>query len=241
MQELIIEVCPVPGLFSYYDPKRFAIIVVTDVLRATTTICTAFDRKVAKIIPVRTEEEALEYKNKGFFVAGERGGLKLNFADAGNSPLEMLQADLAGKTMILTTTNGTQAIKMASENSFTLVGAFVNLPAVHNWITYNKGDVLVLCAGWQNLMSLEDFLFAGALVDGLLNKSGFSIRSDEAYIAHESWQRAKSDLIAYISNGSHTKRLLETGQGDSVEYCFRTGISKALPVFNDGALYDLNA
>lgn len=241
MQQRIIEVCPVPALFSNYDPKRFEIVVVTDVLRASTTICAAFDNKVASIIPVCTEAEALDFRSRGFFVAGERGGLKLSFADAGNSPLEMLQADLAGKTMILTTTNGTQAIRMAAENSFTLVGAFVNLPVLIDWITYNKGDVLVLCAGWQNLMSLEDFLFAGALTDHLITQSDFCIQSDEALIARETWLKGKQDIITFTAEGSHIKRLKAIGQGDSVEYCFRIGASSALPFFKEGALYDLNA
>ncbi len=236
MKQRIIEVCPALPMFSHFNLDHNWIVVVADVLRATTTICTAFDYGAEKIIPVATTSEAVEFKRKGYFVAGERNGLKLDFADAGNSPLQMMHPEIRGKTIVLTTTNGTQAIRLATGKTETVIGAFINLNVLKDWILARPGNVMVLCAGWENLLGLEDVLFAGALTEALLKTGEFGILSDEATLACDLWQLAKNDLLTYITKVTHTKRLIAAGQAESLEYCFTIGISTSVPVMIDGTL-----
>jgi len=236
MKQRIIEVCPALSMFQYFGTDRAQVIVVVDVLRASTTICTAFDYGAEKVIPVAAVEEAVDYHNKGYFVAGERGGIKLDFADAGNSPFEMMTDEIKGKTVVLTTTNGTQAIQMACGKNLTVIGAFINLTILKNWLLQRSEDVLVLCAGWENLIGLEDVIFAGALAESLTQEVNFLMNSDETFMAYDLWQLAKYDIQAYISKFSHTKRLVSIGQDESIEYCFKIGVSGSLPYWNNGAL-----
>ncbi len=240
MKKCRIEVCLAPPLMEGFSADEGLLIVVCDILRATSTICAAFDNKVAKIIPVASVKEAHEFKKQGYFVAGERGGIKLDFADAGNSPLEMQQAPIKGKTIVLTTTNGTQAIYQAALLGKVFIGSFLNLKALCSLLGKFGGNLLIVCAGWENKVSLEDTLFAGALAGELLKRDNFYINSDEARLACDLWQVAKSDIGSYIKKASHFQRLTETGQADSVDYCFKTGVSDAVPVFDNGFILNLN-
>ena len=105
-----IEVCFSPAVFQYYKDSN-AIAVVIDTLRASSAICNAFQNGVEKLIPVKTIDEARKYKKKGFIVAAERDGYVLDFADFGNSPFNFTEERVKGKTIVYSTTNGTQAIK----------------------------------------------------------------------------------------------------------------------------------
>ena len=110
-----IEVCFSPQLYEFKLTKDDFITVIVDILRATTSICAAFDHGVRKIIPVAGIREAQEYKKKGYLVACERDGQVLDFADIGNSPSDFLVDDYKGKTIAYSTTNGTKAIKLARD------------------------------------------------------------------------------------------------------------------------------
>src|SRR5512133_2694845 len=103
-----IEVCLSPALFKYITTTGDFIVVIIDVLRATTSFCAAFDSGVKTVIPVSGLDKLLEYKNNGFLTAAERDGNKVDFADFGNSPTVFLQSDLSGKELAYSTTNGTQ-------------------------------------------------------------------------------------------------------------------------------------
>ena len=150
-----IEVCFSPALFpSYRNPG--AIAVITDILRATSAIVTAFENGVERIIPVGTLQEAKEYKDKGFMVAAERDGMVRDFADFGNSPFNFTPEKVAGRQIVYSTTNGTRAIHMASECREVLIGAYLNFTAVSDWLENKDNDVIILCAGWKTKFNLED-------------------------------------------------------------------------------------
>ena len=157
-----IEVCFSPALYPFYRNDN-AVVVVSDILRATTAICAAFENGVKSLIPVADLNEAREWKKKGYLVAAERDGLVLDFADFGNSPFNFHPEQVRGKTIVYSTTNGTQAIRMASGAKHVAIGAFINLTALAEWIIGEDSDVLVLCAGWKNRYNIEDSVFAGAL------------------------------------------------------------------------------
>ena len=108
-----IEVCFTPGEYSYYKDE-FEIVVVIDVLRATSAMCAAFDNGILSIIPVPTIEEALEYKKKGYLVGAERKGQIVEGFDFGNSPFSYMLPELKGQTVVLSTTNGTKSINSAA-------------------------------------------------------------------------------------------------------------------------------
>ncbi len=119
-----IEVCLSPKLFPEILTKENYIVVLVDILRATTTICTAFENGVQAIIPVATIEEAKQLKDQGFLVASEQDGKKLDFADFGNSAFSFTRDRIAGKTLVYCTTNGTRALEMAKHSEQIVIGAF---------------------------------------------------------------------------------------------------------------------
>ena len=121
-----IEVILSPALFEYRTTLKDCIVVVIDVLRATTAFCAAFDSGVETVIPVSGLDELLDLKNKGFLTAAERDGNKVDFADFGNSPVVFLKSKLAGKSLAYSTTNGTQAVEMAKSSGNITVAAFSN-------------------------------------------------------------------------------------------------------------------
>src|ERR1041384_917881 len=164
-----IDACFSPFLYPVYKDDE-SIVVIIDILRATSAICIAFEHGAEKIIPVATIEEAKEYKAKGFLVGAERDGKSVAGFDFGNSPYDFSSEKVVGKTIILTTTNGTQAIDVAKGAYKIVVGSFLNIDALCNFLAEEKRNVLLLCSGWKNKFNLEDALFAGAVIEELSKK-----------------------------------------------------------------------
>ena len=227
-----IEVCLSPALFKYKTTTDNYIAVIVDVLRATSAFCAAFDSGAKTVIPVSGLEELLEYKNKGFLTAAERDGRKVDFADFGNSPLIFLQNDLTGKELAYSTTNGTQAIEMAKSSGNIVVGSFVNLSAVCEWLIEMNQNVVILCSGWKNTFSLEDTLCAGALIEILRNSGQFNLICDASEASLSLWQTAKNDLKEAVKKASHYQRLIKLGQQADLEHCFQVNTSEAVPVWD---------
>ncbi len=132
-----VEVCYTPGEYDYFKDE-FEIVVVIDVLRATTAICAAFDNGIKSIIPVPSLEDALEYKKKGYLVGAERKGKIVEGFDFGNSPYSYMKEEFRGKEVVLTTTNGTKSIETAKGAETVVIGALVNLDAMASNGSSNK-------------------------------------------------------------------------------------------------------
>ena len=128
-----VEVCYAPSHYSLYG-NNFDVVVVIDVLRATSAITTALYSGVKEIIPVATVEEAIQYRKNGYIVAAERDGKVVEGFDFGNSPYAFMNPDLVGKTVVLTTTNGTNAIEVAKDKSIVVIGCLNNLTYLSNWL-----------------------------------------------------------------------------------------------------------
>ncbi len=202
-----IEVCFSPKLYEHRLIKETFIGVVADIFRATTSICAAVDYGISKIIPVAGLEEARNMKEKGYLVACERDGKLLDFADIGNSPSDFFKEDLIGKEVVFSTTNGTKAIKLVAEEADdVLVGSFLNVGLIAQYLALKNENVVILCASWKNLFNLEDTLFAGALADVLLS-SGFETECDSTKASLDLWNIAKTDLPGYLRKSSHRNRL----------------------------------
>ena len=129
MRQRNLEVCLSPALYSYHENKD-SIVVVIDVLRATSSICAAFANGVVALIPVGEEKEAMDYKKKGYMVAAERDGFVLDFADFGNSPFNFAREKVEGKTIVYSTTNGTKVMNMASSSFLVTIGSYLNITAL---------------------------------------------------------------------------------------------------------------
>jgi 2-phosphosulfolactate phosphatase len=227
-----IEVCLSPKLFPEILTKENFIVVLVDILRATTTICTAFENGVQAIIPVATIKEAKQLKDQGFLVASEQDGKKLDFADFGNSAFSFTRDRVEGKTLVYCTTNGTRALEMAKHSQQVVIGSFINLSALAQWILDKKKNIVILCSGWKNKFCIEDTLFAGALSSRLLVTGKFSTNCDSTYASIDLWNLAKLDILEYIEKASHRHRLKKLGLDDVIPYSFTTDQTKVVPVFD---------
>ena len=230
-----VEVCFTPAVFDcFHNPE--SVVVVVDVLRATSAICTAFMNGVDRIIPVGTVEEARAYRNKGYLIAGERDGIVLDFADFGNSPYNFTSERVKGKTIVYTTTNGTQAIQSASSCYKVVIGAFLNLSALSHWVINQNRDVIIFCAGWKNRFSLEDTVLAGAIAKKLLEHPGFYTTCDSTLASLDLWSLAEPDLLGYIEKAAQRSRLQKNGLDDVIGFCHTPDLTNIIPLYNDGIL-----
>jgi len=238
MELMKIEVCLSPALYPYYE-NRDAIVVVTDVLRASSAIVTAFMNGVDRIIPVGTLEEAKAYKEMGYMVAAERDGIVRDFADFGNSPYNFSPGRVQGKQIVYSTTNGTNAIKLASSGSQVLIGAYLNISALAAHIREAEKDLLILCAGWKNKFNLEDTLFAGALSQMVLKDNRFYTICDATFGAMDLYESARGDMMGYIEKVAQRHRLQKNNLDDVIGYCHELDLTDLIPVLEGDQLVKL--
>ena len=226
-----IEVCYSPALFPVYYSSKNCVVVVIDVFRATSAICTAFQYGVNSLIPVATVEEALEYKNKGYIAAAERNGEIVEGFDMGNSPFSYMDENLKGKDVVLTTTNGTKAIERAQAADKIVIGSFLNLDAVCKYLTALNKNIILLCAGWKDRYNLEDSLFAGAVVNRMKENPVYTGLADSSLAADQLYQIAQGDLNAFLAKSSHRNRLARLNLQKDIEYCLQENVIDIVPVF----------
>jgi 2-phosphosulfolactate phosphatase len=227
-----VEVCFSPALFGDILTAGDFIVVLVDVLRATTTICTAVGNGVEAIVPVATHAEARQLKAQGFLVASERDGVQLDWADFGNSAFSFTKDAVGGRTLVYCTTNGTGALHIAKSASRIAIGAFVNISALTRWLSEQQKDVVVLCSGWKNKFCLEDTLFAGALTERLLETGSFRTECDSAHAAMDLWSAAESDVLGYLEKAAQRHRLKKLGLDDVIPYSFSADQVDVVPVFD---------
>ena len=231
-----IKVCLTPSLFPIYS-DRTSIVVVVDVLRATSAICTALELGVESIIPVSTIEDALDYKdNDNYIIAAERNGKIVRGFDLGNSPTEYYNYSLKVKKMVLTTTNGTKAINIAKQDHFVVTGSFLNLKALTSFLVEMDKGIIILCAGWKNDYCLEDTLFAGALTKELIKNNKFCYDNDSTASSLMLYQKAKDNLFDFLKDSQHRKRLAHLGIENDVRYCLELNKSEVVPILKDDLL-----
>jgi 2-phosphosulfolactate phosphatase len=235
MRKNQIEVCLTPATYHTFKNDE-AIVVVVDILRATSAICTAFMNGAEKIIPVATLEEAQEYKNKGYMVAAERDGIVRDFADFGNSPYNFTPERVLGNQIVYSTTNGTNTIMMASHSHQVLIGSYLNHKALVEHIAKEDRNLIILCAGWKNKFNLEDTLFAGALAKSLLEKKNFETICDSTWASIDLWDLARIDLMAYIEKVAQRHRLKKNKLDDVLEYCHTFDMTSLIPYLKENYL-----
>lgn len=229
-----LEVLFTPVFLPFYDVQGKVVIII-DIFRATTAVCAALSNEVMEIIPVSTVEEALSFKGGKFILASERQGEKPKGFDLGNSPQGFLDPSLKGKSIILSTTNGTNAILGASGAEYILLGSFLNISALAEKIKLLNLPVILLCAGWINRFSMEDAVFAGALTDKLKDNFNYE-HDDSAACALYLYDLAKSNLKEFLLKSSHYNRLKHLNLEEDINYSLQSDITNVIPYFDGNSL-----
>lgn len=234
-----IEVCFTPGEYTYFK-NEYEIVVVIDVLRATSAICAAFHNGIKSIIPVPTVEEAMEYKAKGFLAGAERKGKIVEGFDFGNSPFSYMNDSFKGQEVVLTTTNGTKSLDVAKDAEIVVVGSFLNLDFLSNWLKEQDKNILCLCSGWQDKFNLEDTICAGAICDALIQTGQFVSEEDSSIAAKYLFLSAKDNYFGYLKSSSHRRRLKNLNLNEDIKYCLTPNQTDVIPILKNGKLVDLS-
>lgn len=229
-------------------------VIVIDVLRATSTMLTALAEGSRAIIPVETVNQAKQLQRTGELLGGERFCKKISGFDFGNSPLEYQSEKIADKTVIMTTTNGTRAIQKASKAGHVLIGGFLNAASCAEKAFRLSDEIVLVCAGTQDVFALEDGLCAGMLISELLRLNAESPpRGTEQnqmppeqvndfglamLHAYRSVQDRLQETLLATSNG---KRLSKIGFHDDVIYCAQTNLYKLAPEVHHGKIETVKA
>ncbi len=227
-----------PALLHLYDVSS-SIVVIIDVLRATSTIATALHNGAKHIIPVDSVAECIRLgKQIAGITAGERDGKIAEGLQHGNSPFEYSEDFIKNKVLVLTTTNGTRLLHMALDRSAKgiITGSFPNLSAVCNYLVAQQQPVILACAAWKDRVNIEDTLFAGAVIHRI--KDHFSINCDSSAIAENMYLQATPDLYDFMkrNNASHYHRLSNYGLEKDIRYCLTEDGANVLCLFENGKL-----
>ncbi|QHS57850.1 2-phosphosulfolactate phosphatase [Mucilaginibacter sp. 14171R-50] len=234
----MLNVCLTPALLPLYHVKEY-IVVVIDIFRATSSICYGIENGAEAIIPVAEVAECAAYREKGldYLLAAERNGEVVAGFDFGNSPFSYTAKKVAGKTIVLTTTNGTHALHLSRMAKKIVIGSFLNLTSLCNWLKTTQDNILLVCAGWQNNFNLEDTLFAGAVIEQLKGED-FTL-DDPAIAAHDLFQLGKNDINLYLAKTSHGERLRKLGIEKDIAFCLQVDLTTAIPVLEGDRLVKL--
>jgi 2-phosphosulfolactate phosphatase len=227
-----------PALLHLYDVSN-SVVVIIDVLRATSTIATALYNGARCVIPVDSVSRCIELGRQIHGItAGERDGKVAEGLVHGNSPFEYPREFIEGKTLVLTTTNGTRLLQMALDKGAKeiITGSFPNLTAVCNHLLEMKQNVILGCAAWKDRVNMEDLLFAGAVISRIGHQ--FRINCDSSHIAGSLYQKAGADLFGFMqkNEASHYHRLMGFGLEKDIRYCLSADEANVLPLYDKGKL-----
>jgi 2-phosphosulfolactate phosphatase len=234
-----LDVASTPASLSSRAPA--ALVAVIDVLRATSTIVTALENGAEGIVPVREADEAIAVMRRlgreRSLLCGERESRLIAGFDLDNSPASYTRERVAGKTLVLTTTNGTRALVEASRgNAIVYCAALLNRAAVVERLAAGSGDARLICAGSEGKLSFEDMLCAGAIVEALLKHDKHLAISDAALAAATVYAANAKRLTSAIASGTHAHALAEKGFSADIAACAKIDVSRCVPVYVDGVI-----
>ncbi|MGH2648227.1 MAG: 2-phosphosulfolactate phosphatase [Ginsengibacter sp.] len=233
-----LSTCLSPSLLHLYDVSS-SIVVIIDILRATSTIATALYNGAKGIIPVDSVAECIKLGRQiDVITAGERDGKIADGLKYGNTPFQYGPEFIRGKTLVLTTTNGTRLLHMAlAEGAPRIItGAFCNLSSVCDYLSTQNKNVILACAAWKDRINIEDALFAGAVISRI--KNNFEQNCDANQIAETLYDQAKNDLFGFlkVKNASHYNRLMNYGLENDIRYCLTIDNANVLVLYESGRL-----
>jgi 2-phosphosulfolactate phosphatase len=214
--------------------------VVIDVLRASSVMVTALNNGAAKIAAFKTIEETVAYKdnnvNEQVLLCGERHRVRIDGFDLGNSPIEYTRQTVSGRTIAMTTTNGTLAVENAKSGCKLYIMSFLNTQAVCAQLIRDNRDTVIVCAGTEGKFTLDDFVCAGKAVDILAQKTDL-VLDDGAYAAHSFFIGGNKDCEAMVSRSSSYRQVINTGFYDDALFCLKQDVCDIAPVYRDGFIY----
>jgi 2-phosphosulfolactate phosphatase len=231
-----IETILSPALINLYELQGKAVVVI-DILRATTSMCVAFQHGAKQIIPVDSPEKAKLLQDAGMLAAAERNAIKLEGFDFGNSPFEFQNEFIKHQSIAFTTTNGTKAIQLAQQQyaDDIIIGSFLNLDAVALYLKKLSKPVVLLCSAWKDKVNIEDTLYAGALAGKLLPH--FDTTCDSTSLAINLYQMHQQDLVTYVRTSSHARRFTQLHlHTDDVNFCLQHNTTAVVPILKDNVL-----
>lgn len=245
-----LEVLFAPAEYAVLDRRglRETVCVVFDVLRATSTMATALSNGATAVVPVAEISEALTVRERQpeVLLAGERDGVRIEGHlaggvdfDLGNSPREFTAARVSGKTIVMTTTNGTRALRACARAAVVVLGSFLNLGATARYIEERSPrDLLVVCSGTLDQAAYEDVLGAGALCDLLWPRYGGGAVADSARIARQLFRLEQDGLAAAVAQSRNGRRLMaQPALRDDVAFCVRRDVLQIVAgLGRDGAV-----
>jgi len=224
------------------------VVLVIDVLRASTSIAAALNNGARAVIPFQGVDEAMtrarSLERSDVLLAGERKMVPIRGFDLGNSPGEFTPAVVQGKTIVMTTTNGTAALAGAQGAHEVLVGSFANYSVVVAWLrAAARADksITLVCAGTDGRFALEDAICAGRFVRGIARRGIEAELGDAARIAAMIDRRMGADLPAVLRDSEHGRALIEAGHGDDVAYCATLDTNPVVPIYRDRQVVRLGA
>ena len=239
------------GLQVLFSPAEFealeridlseTVCVVFDVLRATSSMTIALSNGAKAIVPVTGIPQALDVRSRrgDVLLAGERHGLRISADltgtiafDLGNSPREFTPERVAGRTIAMTTTNGTRALRACAHAREILAACFLNLRAVSGYLVRDMPSSLVLvCSGTKEASAYEDVLCAGALAEALQDSGNWLDPSDSAIMAQRLYADERKDLFAAVSRSQNGRRLLSHPElREDVKFCVQRDLFNIVPV-----------
>ena len=238
MNKPTLFTCLSPALLDLYDLSN-SIVVIIDVLRATSTIATALNNGAKEVIPVDSIADCIRIgRELDCITAGERDGQIAEGLQYGNSPFEYPVDFIKGKTLVLTTTNGTKLLHMAHARGAKeiVTGSFPNLSVICDHLMKKNQDVILACAAWKDRVNLEDSLFAGAIISRI--KEHFNIACDSSQMAESLYRSAQPDLYEFMKerNATHYHRLTNFHLEKDIRYCLLPDSAPSLPVYLEGKL-----
>lgn len=211
-------------------------VIVLDILRATSTIVTALAHKAKRVIPVETIGQARQYREEDQLLAGERYCKRVAGFPFTNSPTEMSSSQIEGKTIVLTTTNGTRAIQKSIKAARVLIGSFLNGPTVARLAIELRRDITILCAGSRQKFALEDGLCAGYLLNEMTQLVSDLCIDDFGESMLAAFKYYEDQLPAVMHTTATGKRLVAVGSVDDIVFCSQKDVYSFVPVLKENAI-----
>lgn len=217
------------------------LVVMIDVLRASSTIVTALANGCRGFIPIlspdQAKKKAQQFEKEGVLLGGEREGTKIAGFDLGNSPREYKKEAVKNKTIIFSTTNGVKTLEMVKSAYEIIIGSFLNLQAVCDYCNNYKGDILIICAGRESKFSLEDTACAGMIINFL--RDVFPVACQEAdanSTARLLYGRFGNNILEILRTSQHGRYLESIGLGGDLKFCSQLDFFNIVPIFRDGII-----
>ena len=214
-------------------------VVVVDILRFTTTACAALAAGARAVVPAASTEEALQLARtlgpEDVLLGGERGGRRIDGFPLGNSPLEMTPAAVGGKLLVMTTTNGTQALLAVQAAQTVLLGSAANfsvLGARLRTLFAERGELLILCSGRDGYFALDDAYCAGRLVEATLGgRRRWRGLNDAALASLDLVRRYGDRWERPLNTSASGQALKKIDHGDDVAHCAVPDTAPVLPLY----------